>query len=665
MNAASIILCAWLASATPADIDAKRDAPWAAIQLAASGNVRWRRPNPRSRAAKVAPATKRPAPPEVQPPVPESARIASDDAMGGESLATDQEQVESATRPTSAEKPVEGESTLHNNESGPELKLKLESEDVAEQEVNEPDADDDTPEEEESSNRLELQQPGGVEPEAESDETDDRSAESPETEDSDDGANDEPLAPLTPRLEQLKVHVRRAMAAHYQRPVNARENTPWEVFHWIIAYNVDAQIRPSGPRDKPRTAVGWLCYNQPCAGKKLLELRQGKIHPVYGVGLQGHEGQFLAILAQSAVMADYPMRVANQDFTVEDLIRSEQLGCESGQDVELMFKLIGLSHYLELNAVWKNSKGERWDIPRLIREEIAKPIQGSACGGTHRLMGLSYAMQMRLRRGEPLDGEFLRAATYIRQYQQYALGLQNPDGSFSTAWLARREARQDIDRRLQTTGHILEWMVFSLTDEELRDPRIIKSVEYLSGILLGNRGHKWEIGPLSHGLRALSLYDRRVFKPFDAPPTEVAERPEPPLPPQTKASPAPTPAPTPVTLPESAGDDLPEPRRLNAPQRALQIPNESSGESHNDAKPGATDEELDQQEPEVNDLDSAEIEGEDESADPSDKSRADQESDPDAEAGVPVRDDVGSNPPGRSTIGIVRPARKAPSPRPR
>jgi hypothetical protein len=67
----------------------------------------------------------------------------------------------------------------------------------------------------------------------------------------------------------------------------------------------------------------------------------------------------------------------------------------------------------------------------------------------------------------------------------------------------------------------------------------------------------------------------------------------------------------------------------------------------------------------VNDLDSAEIEGEDESADPSDKSRADQESDPDAEAGVPVRDDVGSNPPGRSTIGIVRPARKVPSPRPR
>jgi hypothetical protein len=180
--------------------------------------------------------------------------------------------------------------------------------------------------------------------------------------------------------------------------------------------------------------------------------------------------------------------------------------------MELTFKLIALSYYLDSDATWENRHGEEWSIERLVRDEIASPIRGAACGGTHRLMGLSYCYIMRQIRGEPIEGEYLRAQTYIHDYHKYALGLQNSDGSFSTQWFVRREARSDLERRLQTTGHILEWLVFSLPIEMLDDPRTVKAVNYLSSLLINYRNRDWEIGHLGHGLHALAIYDERRFK---------------------------------------------------------------------------------------------------------------------------------------------------------
>ena len=121
------------------------------------------------------------------------------------------------------------------------------------------------------------------------------------------------------------------------------------------------------------------------------------------------------------------------------------------------------------------------------------------------------AVKTRVKRGEPLDGEWLRAQKFVTAYQKHAFKLQNSDGSFSTQWLERREASGDIERRMQTTGHILEWLIFSLPEKDLTDPRLVKSVNYLTTLLLNNRSEDWEIGPRGHALRALVLYNDRVF----------------------------------------------------------------------------------------------------------------------------------------------------------
>jgi hypothetical protein len=147
----------------------------------------------------------------------------------------------------------------------------------------------------------------------------------------------------------------------------------------------------------------------------------------------------------------------------------------------------------------------------LIREELAAPIRGAACGGTHRLMGYSYAVRKRVQQGKPVDGEFRRAQIYTQDYHRYTFSLQNPDGSFSTAWFERRGSEPSVDRRLKTTGHILEWIAFSLSDQELRDPRMVKAVDYLATLLLSDTRRTWEIGPLGHGLHALAIYHDRMF----------------------------------------------------------------------------------------------------------------------------------------------------------
>jgi hypothetical protein len=322
------------------------------------------------------------------------------------------------------------------------------------------------------------------------------------------------LQPLTPQLTSLRTRLRSVLRGYYQKSLNSQDHDPWEVMHGMLAYGIHSRIRQGGPRGDHITTVGWLCYNRPCKGKSLLYVTpEGELRAKQGVGLQGHMGQLLAMLAQCHVSPDYPIRVGSQEFTVRDLIEAEKKTCY--EKSELTFKLIAMSHYLDLDATWVNDQGLDWNFPKLISEELAQPIRGAACGGTHRLSGLSLAVKARAKSGQPIDGEYAQAAEFVKNYQNYAFRMQNRDGSLSTKWFQGPGDENDTDRRVKTTGHILEWLVYSLSDEELRDQRTIRAVTYLTNLMYSNYDHEWEVGPISHATHALLLYDERVFQPFD------------------------------------------------------------------------------------------------------------------------------------------------------
>ncbi|HEY2759880.1 MAG TPA: hypothetical protein VGI75_04035, partial [Pirellulales bacterium] len=317
--------------------------------------------------------------------------------------------------------------------------------------------------------------------------------------------------PLTPELAALGAKIRRTLATYQPKHLNARDNTCWEVMHNLIAFGPGTEIFRDGPGGQTVNAMGWLCWGGRCQNQPLIVLENHAPHALYGVGLEGHGGQYLAMLAQWRVRPESPMHIGGVDFSVADYIEEEKATCESG--TELTFKLLALSHYLPSDATWISRNGETWNIPKLLKAEIEAPVHGAACGGSHRLFAIATALKERLKRGEPFDGQYIRAAKYIADYQRYTLGtLQNPDGSFSTEWFNYPADRPgDMDRKIQTTGHMLEFLVYSLPDSQLRDPRLIKAVDFISSLMLYNPERAWSIGPMGHALHAQMIYHERMF----------------------------------------------------------------------------------------------------------------------------------------------------------
>ena len=218
----------------------------------------------------------------------------------------------------------------------------------------------------------------------------------------------------------------------------------------------------------------------------------------------------MAILAQSNVPLNYPIQIASSKFTVEDLVRYEMATCK--EKSELTFKLIGLSYYLDSNKQWRANDGKIWSISKLIQEEMAQPIVGAACGGVHRLMGFSFSARQRQLQGQPINGQYARATKFVREYVDYTWQLQNPDGSFSTSWYEGRANAPNEERKVQTSGHMLEWLMYTLPDEEIKNPRVAKAIDFLLARIYDRREEKWLIGPRGHATRAIALYEGRTME---------------------------------------------------------------------------------------------------------------------------------------------------------
>ncbi len=306
---------------------------------------------------------------------------------------------------------------------------------------------------------------------------------------------------------ELQRRLRQCLAYYLFRPENVAERSPWGIMHAMLPFGVEAELVVNNRRVN---AIGWLCYDNKCRGQSLFQPAGKRFTMPIGPGVQGHEGQFLAMLAQSQVPRTYPVKIGGQHFTVDDLIQYEQRTCR--ENSELTFKLIALSHYRTGDPQWEGQRGGDWTIGKLVREELKQGLADAACGGTHRLMAFSYACRRRTAQDLPLQGPFQDARDFLDRSVEQAFALQNPDGSFSTDWFVGRANSPDPDRKVQTTGHILEWLAYELPEDRLRKPDVTRAVRYLLSQIWDQRERKWAIGPRSHALRALVLYDQKLYQ---------------------------------------------------------------------------------------------------------------------------------------------------------
>ncbi|MDV6034880.1 MAG: hypothetical protein F9B45_33270 [Phycisphaera sp. RhM] len=311
----------------------------------------------------------------------------------------------------------------------------------------------------------------------------------------------------TPTVANMRRGIERILTYFYQRPEIATGRSNWGMMHAMMVFGADTKLTVG--REQYST-IAWIAGNNNCRGQRLLTHDANGIQAKSGVGLQGHQGQFLAVLGMCNVPSDYPLYAGKVKYDVTALIESEKRACKAGE--ELTFTLIGLSHYLDTDSRWVAADGTRWDFERLIEEELKQPIVGSACGGTHRLMGYTHALRKRRAEGKPITGQWKRAEIFTEDFVNYAYSLQNRDGSMSTNWFDGRADNGNVDRKVQTTGHIVEWLLTVTPDDQLQDRRLVAAVAFLLRSMGSDLDHDWSIGPKGHALRSLAMYHQRVFR---------------------------------------------------------------------------------------------------------------------------------------------------------
>lgn len=293
-------------------------------------------------------------------------------------------------------------------------------------------------------------------------------------------------------------------------------NAFWTIFHGILAFGSGQTLY--NPQTGTRVnAIDYIFSGRTDQGeirglafiptKYGLDVQMG---PTY-VG-QGHQDQLIGYLVQCGLKKDQKIVVFGKDYTVMDIVAHTKMRVRVGQ--ELSWSIIMLAEYLGTEAKWTNMHGEAISVPDLVRSEVQANVENAACGGTHRLEGLTWVLHTHLRRGGKKEGLWKEVENHLVKYQKLSREWQNPDGTFSTGYYKSAGNDPDVQRRIGTTGHILEFLSMSLPDEELKAQWVQDAAGRLALLFLENQSLPIESGALYHSVHGLVLYYARVF-PWD------------------------------------------------------------------------------------------------------------------------------------------------------
>lgn len=307
--------------------------------------------------------------------------------------------------------------------------------------------------------------------------------------------------------EQLDV----AIEATSRRYLTANVHTPWQIFHGILAKGKDFELKLGEDRV---AAIDWISTSNPYhAGRPwILKTQHGATFHPYVRGLemvfQGHPAQGLALITPCNLPPEHEFKLGNGSVTIADMIQHVMMEVNSQE--ETTWVLWSLNHYLKTDASWVNKFNQRWSIESLVRNEVTSRVEGAACGGNHRLFALTKARDKLLATGQPLRGAWFEADQRVNRYLQTAQMLQNSDGSFSSSFYTGGGFSQDLNTRLNTTGHTLEFVATALPEQRLKELWVRKAVAVLAKELIDHRRSPSEPGPLYHSLNALVTYRQRT-----------------------------------------------------------------------------------------------------------------------------------------------------------
>lgn len=308
--------------------------------------------------------------------------------------------------------------------------------------------------------------------------------------------------------DSLGQRIEAAIRAAEQREVLI-SNGFWTVGHGILGVGTELTLLDPATGNRVN-AIDFICKGGPIRGMRFIPTPHGldvQNGPIF-VG-QGHVDQFVAEMVQIGLPLDREFIVDGTSYTFMDFVRQSQARVRVTSVEEASWSLVVLADCLGTGISWTNSFGETLSFEDLVRYELDQDVENAACGGAHRLFGLCWARQTHIRRGGQDVGVWREVAEKMKHYQQRARELQNPDGSLSTESFRGPGNSSDMKQRISTTGHVLEWLALSMTDEELREPWVQKAANALALMILEIQNSPMEGGTLYHAVHALRMYAAR------------------------------------------------------------------------------------------------------------------------------------------------------------
>jgi hypothetical protein len=299
----------------------------------------------------------------------------------------------------------------------------------------------------------------------------------------------------------------------------ANDQAAWQIVHGALAFQREFLVNDAA---RDISAVDYIL-----AGGKMkgLDLRRGDLLDEatkrYGIATvvsedkmgQGHTDQWLGYLSDCHLPLDEPIVVEGEKHTIADYIDQAKLDVYKNPTQEFSWTLMALTAYYPTDYTWKAGDGSEWNIARLVEIELGHSLDASACGGTHRMTGLTMAYNRHVAAGKPVSGVWKKLADRIQECIDKAHQYQNSDGSLSSNYFARPGKSADLAVCMGSAGHVMEFLAVAMDKEKLQESWVKRATLDVCKLFRKTKPVDVECGALFHAAHGLVLYREKVFGP--------------------------------------------------------------------------------------------------------------------------------------------------------
>ena len=319
------------------------------------------------------------------------------------------------------------------------------------------------------------------------------------------------------RIEALPERIANVLQAELQgRRLSSTENAAWQIMHGVICYGHDLPLdtpdRGTLPALDYAFQEGVIRGWQLMPGQNLADGRRGvKAHLEAGSYTgQGHVDQWIAICAMAELPATDRVVIDGEAHTLLDWAEQARVDACYNPLNEFSWSLIALTYYFPNDYQWTTNDGSIWSWERMLEFEVAYDLNDSACGGAHRLVGLTRALAAKQRLKLPDSPTWDATRRKVDQALIDIEQMRCRDGSLSSHYLERPGASRDLGLTLASTGHLFEFLSIAADDKTLQSDWVKAAASRLCEIFEVTRGEDLDCGACYHALNGLKVYRQRV-----------------------------------------------------------------------------------------------------------------------------------------------------------